>query len=486
VFEFRVQSKSKKSKARAGEYETPHGKIKTPCFVPVGTKATVKGLTPQDLSEIGVQILFANTYHLHLRPGEDLVSEFGGVSKFMNWNGPARNASQSLACVAGGPTMTDSGGFQVFSLARRTTQNKSKAKASSSKVLFEHDLHGLFPKSQNQPEEDFSLVQREVQLSSALDSADLVRITEDGVKFRSHIDGSLHEFTPEVSIEIQQKLGADFILCFDECAPHPSTEQYTKEAMERTHRWVFRCLKQHQDQRSKIKVQKSKTNSGQAHSASSGLARMTGKDVILGSEVTPESYHGWPQGLYGIIQGGVYKNLRKESAEYISSLGLDAIAVGGVSVGESKKEMRDVLDWVYPYLPDNKTRHLLGIGEIDDIFDGIERGMDTFDCVIPTRFGRYGVLFVGPEEQEEKNHFRIDISRSRYAKDKGPISKDCSCFVCKDFTRAYIHHLFRSHELLAYRLASYHNLHFVVKLVDKIRDSILNDSFDEMKREWLN
>lgn len=410
MFKFKTQVKDKKSKARAGEYETPHGKIQTPCFVPVGTKATVKGLTPLDLKEIGVQILFANTYHLHLRPGEDLVKEFGGVSKFMVWNGP---------------TMTDSGGFQVFSLAKETR----------GKVLLEHDSHN----------------KEEI--------ADLVKITEDGVKFRSHIDGTLHEFTPEISIGIQKKLGADFILCFDECAPHPSTEKYTEEAMIRTHEWAIRSLRA---SKSKINPptggQKSKTDS--------------------------EDYF-WEQGIYGIVQGGVYKELREKSSEFISSLDFDAIAIGGVSVGESKKQMRDVIDWVSPFLPEDKTRHLLGIGEIDDIFDGVERGMDTFDCVIPTRFGRYGIAFVGPNEQEEKDHFRIDLMKSLYAKDKRPIAKDCKCYACKDFTRAYIHHLFRSHELLAYRLVSYHNLWFVVNLVKDIRSAILEERFLEMKKEWM-
>lgn len=463
MFEFKVHQKSKKSKARAGEYETPHGKIKTPCFVPVGTKATVKGLTPQDLSEIGVQILFANTYHLHLRPGEDLVSEFGGVSKFMNWNGP---------------TMTDSGGFQVFSLGKHRTKQNQKQNYSESKrkVLLEPNLGvGLNDK-----------LLREETKSDDIDMADLVKITEDGVKFRSHIDGSLHEFTPEASIEIQKKLGADFILCFDECAPHPSTHEYTKSAMNRTHEWAKRCLAEFQRE-----VGNEKWEAGISDVRGANSINKKSKYPTSISTFSPltshfkNSYHSYPQGIYGIIQGGVYKNLREESAEYITSLGFDAIAVGGVSVGESKKEMRDVVEWVYPYLPEDKTRHLLGIGEIDDIFDGVERGMDTFDCVIPTRFGRYGILFVGSDEQEEKNHFRIDISRTKYARDKGPIAKDCSCFVCRDFTRAYIHHLFRSHELLAYRLASYHNLWFIVKLVDKIRDSILNDRFEEMKKEWI-
>jgi len=273
----------------------------------------------------------------------------------------------------------------------------------------------------------------------------VVNIKDDGVMFHSHIDGSKHLFTPEISIDIQKKLGADLILAFDECAPHPSTYDYTKEAMERTHKWAIRSLK----------ASKSK------------------------------NYHPWKQALYGIIQGGVYQDLRKESAKFISKLDFDGIAIGGVSVGESKQEMRQAIDWSYPFLPENKPRHLLGIGEIDDIFDVIERGMDTFDCVIPTRFGRYGIVFVGPPEGNIKNRFRLDINKLIYTKDKSQISKNCLCYVCKNFTRGYIHHLFRAQELLAYRLASYHNMFFINNLVKEIRESILGENFQKMKQEWL-
>lgn len=391
-FKFEIIARDKKSKARVGKIITAHGNIQTPAFVPVGTKGTVKGLTPQDLKEAEVQILFGNTYHLHLRPGEDLVKDLGGLAKFMSWNGP---------------TITDSGGFQVFSLGQVTMKLTEEGEGTEVK---------------------------------------LVNIKDDGVMFRSHIDGSKHLFTPEISIEIQKKLGADLILAFDECAPHPSTREYTKEAMERTHKWAIRSLK------------------------ASGL----------------KQYHPWQQALYGIIQGGVYKDLREESAKFISSLDFDGLAIGGVSVGESKDEMRQAIDWSYPFLPENKPRHLLGIGEIDDIFDVIERGMDTFDCVIPTRFGRYGIMFVGSPEGNIKNRFRLDINKAIYSKDKNSISKDCLCYVCKNFTRAYVHHLFRVQELLAYRLASYHNMFFINNLVNKIRKAILNDEFVKLKKEWIN
>jgi len=398
-FGFKNIAQDKKTRARVGRITTAHGIIDTPAFVPVGTQATVKSLTPQDLKEIGVQIFFGNTYHLHLRPGEDIIEDFGGLGKFMSWDGP---------------TMTDSGGFQVFSLGRGKTLSKA-------------------------------LISADRRLDQQESAPTLVKIKADGVVFRSHIDGSLHEFTPEKSIKIQQKLGADIILAFDECAPYPSTYEYTKQAMDRTHAWALRSLKRFNDLN-----------------------------------------HFSEQALFGIIQGGVYKDLREESAKLISSLPFDGIAIGGVSVGESKKQMRDALDWVLPFLPENKPRHLLGIGAIDDIFESIEKGIDTFDCVIPTRMGRYGFIFVPPPEGNRKNKFMIDIKKSIFAKDKSPLSKDCLCSVCKTFERGYVHHLFRVQELLAYRLGSYHNLYFINNLVAKIREAILRGRFEEMKREWLN
>lgn len=382
-FDFKILTRDKKTGARVGLFKTPHGVVETPVFVPVGTQATVKSLTPQDLKEIGVQILFGNTYHLHLRPGEETVKKFGGLGKFMGWSGA---------------TMTDSGGFQVFSLGK----NK-----------------GRLPPQNNEPK--------------------LVKITEDGVEFRSHLDGSKHVFTPEESIRIQKKLGADIILAFDECAPHPSTYKYTKEAMVRTHNWAVRCLKE------------AKEN----------------------------------QALFGIVQGGIYKGLREESAKFISSLPFGGIAIGGVSVGESKKEMRDVLDWVVPHLLENKMRHLLGIGEIDDIFDSVERGIDSFDCVTPTRLGRMGFIFVSPREGNTQNKFRIDITKSKFANSKDPLDLSCSCYMCQNFTRGYLNHLFRARELLAYRLATYHNVYFVINLVKNIRQSILEDKFSSLKKRWM-
>jgi queuine tRNA-ribosyltransferase len=383
-FSFKISKEDKKSKARIGQIETPHGLIQTPCFVSVGTQASVKTLSPEDLSQTRTELLFGNTYHLHLRPGEKVVKKMGGLAKFMSWSGP---------------TITDSGGFQVFSLA-----NKRRVK------------------EQEKP---------------------LVKITEEGVKFRSYLDGSLHYFTPEQSIKIQKDLGADLIIAFDQCAPFPADHALVKRAVERTHRWAERSLEQHK-----------KGKNGQA--------------------------------LFGVIQGGIYEDLRKESAQFISNLGMEGIAIGGVAVGEGKKEMLDVLDWTVPYMPKQKPRHLLGVGEVDDIFEIIERGIDTFDCVIPTRMGRTGFAFISPKEGNLKNRFRFDVTKTKWKTSKLSLDENCDCSVCKGYTRAYVSHLYRAHEILAYRLLSYHNTYFINSLVRNIREAILKDKFSKLKKEWLN
>lgn len=362
-FGFKVLHVDKKSKARIGIIHTPHGDIHTPAFVPVGTQATVKSLTPDELNTLGVELFFVNTYHAYLRPGIEVIKKFGGLHKFMHWDKPL---------------ITDSGGFQVFSLAKK---------------------------------------------------ASLVKISEDGVEFQSHWDGSKHVFTPESSMQWQAELGSDMHIAFDDCTPYPVTHEKAKVSMERTHRWSARSLAAH------------------------------------------------TQGaLYGSVQGSVYEDLRKESARTICSMDFDGIAVGGVSVGESKKEMADVLNWISPLLPPDKPRHLLGVGEIDDIFHLVEHGIDTFDCVQPTRLARTGILFMKKSS--------IDITKAKYEKDMRPID-DCACYTCKIFSRAYIHHLFHVRELLAYRLATIHNIHFVNSLVTAIRASIVDGSFLELKNKWL-
>lgn len=359
TFGFRLLKKDKKTNARLGVITTPHGKISTPAFVPVGTQASVKSLTPEELKELGVQLFFVNTYHTYLRPGIDVIKKFGGLHKFMGWSGPI---------------ITDSGGFQVFSLK---------------------------PK-----------------------------ITDDGVTFQSHWDGTKHEFTPEKSIEIQNALAADIIIAFDECTTYPTTHQYAHKAMERTHRWAKRSL-------------------AYKHSGA----------------------------MYGVVQGSIFEDLRKESAKFISSMDFDGIAIGGVSVGESKKEMKNVLTWVVPYLPEDKPRHLLGVGEIDDIFTLVEWGMDTFDCVQPTRLARMGKIFHKKED--------IDITKKEFAQDTKPIDSDCRCYTCQHFSRAYVHHLFRVREFLGYRLATIHNIHFVNSLMVEIRVAISQGKFLELKKQWL-
>lgn len=358
-FSFKQLHKDKKTRARVGEITTRHGIIRTPAFVPVGTQATVKSLTPEELNTLGVQLFFVNTYHMYLRPGIEVVKKAGGLHKFMNWNRPL---------------MSDSGGFQIFSLG--------------------------------------------------------AKISDDGVQFKSHWDGTKHVFTPESSMKWQEELGSDIHIAFDDCTPYPVTYEKAKKSLERTHRWAKRSLKAHK------------------------------------------------QGaLYGSIQGSVFEDLRVESAKFISSMDFDGIAVGGVSVGESKKEMEKVLQWVTPLLPEEKPRHLLGVGEIDDIFTLVRHGMDTFDCVQPTRLARVGMLYVGKKQ--------IDVTKTTYAADFEPIDDGCSCYTCTNFTRAYIHHLFRVKELLAYRLATIHNLHVIHRLVDDIRESIIDHSFLELQRAWL-
>ncbi|MCL6096204.1 MAG: tRNA guanosine(34) transglycosylase Tgt [Patescibacteria group bacterium] len=402
---FKIIQKDKKSKARAGIIKTPHGNIETPSFVPVGTQGTVKAVSPRDLKEMGAQIVLANTYHLHLRPGEGLVKKFGGLSKFMSWNGP---------------TMTDSGGFQVFSLGIGKM-------GGGVKFLREE------PKHYKETEEV---------------KPRLNKITEEGVTFQSHIDGSTHKITPESSIEIQEKLGADLIVSFDDLESPKYSYEETKKSLELTNRWELRSKKAHKRE---------------------------------------------DQLLYGVTHGGQFEDLRIESAGFVDK-NFDAIGLGGAHL--SKKNMYEVIDWTVQNVSEEKPRHLLGIGEIDDIFEVIERGVDTFDCVIPTRIARTGFFFISPSGPEDppgrrppfgsfKNRFRTDIDKPQFVKDQKPLDENCACYTCQNFTRGYIHHLFRSRELLAYNLLSIHNLYFLINLTKQIRQSILADNFQQMKKKWL-
>lgn len=396
MFEFEVTAKD--GGARAGLLGTPHGAIETPSFVAVGTQATVKAISPEELREIGIQVIIANTYHLHLQPGEDLIEELGGLHRFMNWPGPL---------------MTDSGGFQVFSLGAGKEHGVGKIAPIFPE---EGDRGGHFRASSSTP---------------------LVKVDDEGVEFISHLDGSRHRFTPEGVIEIERKLGADIILVLDECTSPLHDYPYTKSAMERTHRWALRALKEFE-----------RTDEGK-------------------------------QAIFGIVQGGAYRDLREESARFIAGLDFHGFAIGG-SLGKSKQEMLQVLEWTVPLLPEDKPRHLLGIGEIADIFAAVERGIDMFDCVAPTRMARNGALF-----SREAGGFRLHIRNARFKADPRPIEEGCGCYTCRNYSRAYLRHLFEAKELLAMRLATIHNLHFLESLLRQIRAAIREGSLAKLKREWL-
>lgn len=360
MFEFELTAQN--GRARTGVFRTPHGDLRTPVFAPVGTQATVKTLTPEQLKEMGASLVLSNTYHLYLRPGDELVREMGGLHHFMQWPNPM---------------LTDSGGFQVFSLSNTR------------------------------------------------------KVDEDGVTFKSHIDGSTHRFTPERSIQIQNNLGADIIMAFDECAD-PNEHAYIKKAMERTHRWAERSL--------------------QAHGRSD-------------------------QALFGIVQGGVDPDLRAQSASFIASLPFAGIAIGGLSVGETKEEMHRTLDVVTPLLPENKPRYLMGVGTHEDLIHGVLRGVDIFDCVLPTRLARHHAAF-SPEG-------RLNLMNAAYARDQRPIDEACDCYTCRTFTRAYLRHLIVAKELLAGTLLSIHNLRALIRLMEEIRSDIQAGTFESQAPKLL-
>ena len=384
---FEITHKDKNSRARTGLIQTDHGVIETPDFMPVGTQATVKTLSKEDLNTIGAQIILANTYHLHLRPTEDLIAKFGGLHKFMNWDKPI---------------LTDSGGFQVFSLG---TQKEAKDVTSNEK---------------------------------------LVSIDDEGVTFKSHLDGSTHRFTPEEAINIQHKIGADIIMAFDECTPDDADIAYTKKAMKRTHEWAERCISEH------------KKNT---------------------------EYHGYKQFLFGIIQGANHEDLRKESAKVISEMDFDGIAIGGESIGYNMEATKNILDWVSDIIPENKPHYTMGVGfNPSDLFEVVERGVDMFDCVAPTRVARNGRLFV---HKEINPKMYINIKNSEFKTDDQPIDTKCGCFTCQNHSRAYLYHLFKAGEMLAFRLASIHNLYFFLELMRQIREAIKEDRFLELKKEIL-
>lgn len=391
---FEIIHRDKKSSARTGIIHTAHGDVETPVFMPVGTQGTVKSLDTRDLESLGAQIILGNTYHLHLRPCENIIEKLGGLHSFMNWPHPI---------------LTDSGGFQVFSLREK------KLKDQKTKKLEKTDTN----------------------------NAKLVKIDEDGVTFTSHIDGSTHRFTPESAIEIQHKLGADIIMAFDECTSDNVDEAYAREAMERTHRWAERCIKYY-------------------------------------NTSTQQHLNTHKQFLFGIIQGGQHRQLREESARFISSLNFDGIAIGGESIGYNMDATKDILEWIMPMIPEDKPHYTMGVGYSPmDIFEVVERGIDMFDCVAPTRMARNGTVFVRKEKK-----YRIDVTNAQFREDKNPIDRDCTCYTCQNHSRAYLNHLFKAQEILGARLATIHNLHFFLNLMREIREAIQEDGLLKLKKEW--
>ncbi len=354
------------SRARLGLLSTPHGAIRTPVFMPVGTQATVKGVSPRDLTELGASILLANTYHLYLRPGDELVARRGGLHRFMNWPGPI---------------LTDSGGFQVFSLSEMRT------------------------------------------------------IDDDGATFKSHLDGSMHRMTPEKSIRIQHNLGADIIMCFDECPP-PGDREYNEISLKRTHAWAVRCK--------------------EAHARAGAAGR---------------------QALFGIVQGGAFADLREQSARFITDLDFPGYAIGGLAVGESKDVTFRVIEQMDSLLPADKPRYLMGVGEPTDLIRSVARGVDMFDCVLPTRLARHAAAFT--------RDGRINLRGKVYAEDDGPIDAACDCYTCRSFTRAYIRHLLHVGEMLGLHLMSLHNLRFLLRLMEEIRAAIADRRYAQFAADWL-
>lgn len=354
----------KQSGARLGRLHTPHGTIETPAFMPVGTQATVKTMSPEELKQMDAQIILSNTYHLFLRPGHDLVKRAGGLHKFMNWDRPI---------------LTDSGGFQVFSLS------------------------------------------------------EIRKITEEGVHFRSHLNGDQLFISPEKAMEIQNALGSDIMMAFDECPPYPADYQYVKDSLERTTRWAERCLQSH---------------------------------------ANPEK-----QALFGIVQGGMYEDLRKMSAEHLTSMDFPGYAIGGLSVGEPKHMMYEMLDCTVPMLPGNKPRYLMGVGSPDALIEGSIRGIDMFDCVLPTRIARNGTVMT--------SNGRLVVRNAQFAEDFGPLDPECNCYTCSNYSRAYIRHLIKADETFGIRLTTYHNLHFLLQLMREVRQAIMEDRLLDFKERFF-
>lgn len=392
-FGFHIEGRLDGTLGRAGVISTPHGQIRTPAFTPVGTKATVKAVLPESMRDLGAQVVLANAYHLYLQPGPDIVDEAGGLAAFMGWSGP---------------TITDSGGFQVLSLG-----------VGFKKVLAMDATH----------------VRADDVIAPGKDR--LAHVDDDGVTFTSHRDGSRHRFTPEVSMRVQHQLGADIMFAFDECTTLLNTRAYQERSVARTHAWAQRCVAEH-------------------------------------ARLTLERSHRPYQALFGVVQGAQYEDLRRSAARGLADLELDGYGIGGAL---EKERLGEIVRWVCTELPEDRPRHLLGIGEPADLFAAVENGADTFDCVTPSRNGRNGTVFHSVR--------RFHLTNGRYRRDFGPIDDACDCYTCTNHTRAYLHHLFRSKEMLAATLATIHNERYLIRLVDRIRTSILDGTFHGLRAETL-
>jgi len=439
---FTIEKKDKKTRARAGVLHTPHGDVHTPMFVPVGTQATVKTLSPDELRHMGAEIVLANTYHLHLRPGEKVVQKMGGLAKFMGWvNG---NGSASAKASVGRPTMTDSGGFQVFSLGSAQHTNKKKLTKFTNSVFvydtdagFIEEVDGRILK-QVQDDKNASFMKKVTHEKPFTKRIKPAKLDEEGVTFFSHLDGSKQRLDPDISIRMQEEIGADLIVAFDDHESPLWDYAETKLSLERTNRWGLESLK----------AQKRKD-----------------------------------QLMYGVVHGGMFEDLRIASAKFTDEH-FDAIAIGGSY--SSKDTLYKVIDWCTPYFSEEKPRHLLGIAEVQDLFKAVERGMDFFDCVAATRRGRHGNFYISPENGgNSKNNFTFSIFNSRFVTDPNPIDSKCHCYTCQNFTRAYICHLYKAEEILGKRLGALHNVHFIFNLAKQIREAILEEKFEKLKKKWL-
>lgn len=417
MFAFHILKKSKKSRARLGVLKTAHGEVETPAFVPVATQAVIKTLDSAEVKETGSQMLIANTFHLHLKPGEKIIQKAGGIYQFMQWDRPL---------------MTDSAGYQVFSLGFGKDFGTGKILNERIKNSELRITHAAQPKN--------------------------IKITPDGVHFRSPVDGRAIFIGPKESIKIQQAIGADIIFAFDECTSPIADYAYTKKSLQKTHRWAIRCLEATQNPSS------TKVSAGRQKSPLKA-------DPPLAENIKNQNVR---QALYGIVQGGKFKDLRIESARYIGALPFDGFGIGG-EFGDDKKIMNEMLDWVIEELPDHKPRHLLGIGHIEDIKKIIQAGVDTFDCTLPTHYGRHGIAFIGTDSHGHNTDLygsRLDMQKKIFLKDKKPLDPKCDCMVCKTYTRAYITHLFKAKEITGMKLLTFHNLYFFNTLVAKMRQDI--------------